>query len=69
MIKGLFYASLGAGAALMVDYVFNITGNSHYMTKQLLVALGQPIPPTKSTAAMRNHLIAKARAPQGALIL
>ena len=45
MIKGLFYASLGAGAALMVDYVFNITGNSHYMTKQLLVALGQPIPP------------------------
>ena len=52
-MKGLFYRHtmrpllLATGtivSALMLDYVFNITGNSKYMTKQLLIVLGQPAP-------------------------
>jgi len=45
ILRPLLMTTGTAVTALMIDYVFNITGNSHYMTKQLLIALGQPIPP------------------------
>ena len=69
-MKGLFYRHtmrpllLATGtivSALMLDYVFNITGNSKYMTKQLLIALGQPIPPTSHDVHSRYELADMAR--------
>jgi hypothetical protein len=71
-MKGLFYRHtmlLATGtivSALMLDYVFNITGNSNYMTKQLLIALGQPIPPTSHDVYSRYELANMARRGRGA---
>ena len=73
-MKGLFCSHtvrpllLTAGtivSALMLDYVFNITGNSKYMTKQLLIALGQPIPPTSHDVHSRYELADMARRRRG----
>jgi hypothetical protein len=50
----------------MLDYVFNITGNSNYMTKQLLIALGQPIPPTSHDVYSRYERANMARMGRGA---
>jgi hypothetical protein len=49
----------------MLDYVFNITGNSKYMTKQLLIALGQPIPLTSHDVYSRYELADMARRRKG----
>ena len=68
MMKGLFInhisrslllgtgTAIAAIAALYVDYVFNITGNSHYMTKQLLIALGQPLPASSHDVYSRYEI-------------
>ena len=44
LATGTATAAIAAIAALFIDFVFDITGNSHYMTKQLSIALGQPLP-------------------------
>ena len=54
-MKGLFCSHMRHGvqpllllatgavvSALMMDYIFDITGNSNYMNKRLLSALGHP---------------------------
>ena len=74
IMKGLFRSHtvrpllLTAGtivSALMLDYVFNITGNSKYTTKQLLIALGQPIPPTSHDVYSRYELADMAKRRKG----
>ena len=44
MMRPLLLTAGTIVSALMLDYVFNITGNSKEMSRQLLIALGQPDP-------------------------
>ena len=65
-MRPLLLATGAIVSTLMLDYVFNITGNSKYMTKQLLIALGQPIPPTSHDVHSRYELADMARRGGGA---
>ena len=41
-VQPLLLATGAVVSALMIDYIFDITGNSNYMNKRLLSALGHP---------------------------